>query len=67
MDNMGTEGHESIEAARRRRLERAERLLGGLVPDSGEDTDALDWGEQRGSASREDELRREVPPHHGKD
>lgn len=64
---MGSDGRESVEAARRRRLERADRLLGGLVPESGEDSAALDYGEQRGSTSREDELRSEVPPHHGKD
>lgn len=55
------------ERARIARLERAERILGGLLPGSGEDTAALDWGEDRGNTSRDDELRRDVPPHHGKD
>ena len=58
---------ESSERERRARLERAERILGGLVPGSGEDVEALDWGEQRGERSRDDDLTRELPPHHGKD
>lgn len=55
------------EKARRERIARAERLLGNLVPSSGEDAPALDWGEERESRSRDDELRRDLPPHHGKD
>ena len=59
--------NEQNERERRARLDRAERILGGLVPGSGEDADALDWGEQRGARSRDDDLTRELPPHHGKD
>lgn len=55
------------EKARRARIARAERLLGNLLPTSGEDASALDWGEERESRSRDDELRRDLPPHHGKD
>jgi len=52
----------SAEAARRRR---AERLLGGLLPDQTKDETSDAWGDRDGSASRDDELQRDVPPHHG--
>ncbi|NLC97475.1 MAG: hypothetical protein GX678_00135 [Actinomycetales bacterium] len=61
------QGSDEDEQRRQARLLRAERILGGLLPGSGEDTSALDWGEDRESTSRDDELRRDVPPHHGKD
>ena len=54
------------EAARRARLERAARLLGDLLPGTTRDETAEGWSE-RGGTSRDDELRRDVPPHHGKD
>lgn len=61
------ESREEAARARRHRLARAEQLLGGLVPASGEDAEALDWGENREGKSRDDDLRRDLPPHHGKD
>jgi len=53
------------EAARRARRERAARLLGDLLPDTTSDESGEGWGE-RGGTSRDEELRRDVPPHHGK-
>lgn len=50
-------------AERDRRL-RAERLLGGLLPDTtGDETDE-GWNDTDGG-TREEEMRRDVPPHHG--
>lgn len=54
------------EAAKRRRRERAARLLGDLMPGTTRDETAEGWGEREGT-SRDDELRRDVPPHHGGD
>jgi hypothetical protein len=53
----------SSDARERRR--RAERLLGGLLPDQTQDESADAWGDQDRSEARDDELRRDVPPHHG--
>lgn len=64
---VNTESSDGDKARRRERLARAERMLGGLLPGSGEDTDALDWADERGGTSRDDDLQRDVPPHHGKD
>jgi len=50
------------EQARRRR---AERLLGGLLPDQTQDESADAWGDKDRTEAREEELRRDVPPHHG--
>ena len=50
------------EKARRRR---AERLLGGLLPDRTQDESAESWGDRENSGARDDEIRRDVPPHHG--
>ena len=48
----------------RDRRRRAERLLGELVPDTtGDETDE-GWNEKEGD-TRDDEMRRDVPPHHG--
>lgn len=48
------------ERERRRRAE----LLGELLPDTtGDETDE-GWSEKDGDA-RDDEMRRDVPPHHG--
>jgi hypothetical protein len=52
------------ERARRERLRRAAELLGDLEPATTRDETAEGWGE-RGGGSRDDELRRDVPPHHG--
>ena len=56
----------SPEAAQRARRERAARLLGDLLPGTTRDETAEGWGEREGK-SRDDELRRDVPPHHGRD
>jgi len=50
------------EHARRRR---AERLLGALLPDQTQDESAEAWGDREGTTSRDDEIQRDVPPHHG--
>lgn len=52
---------------RRRRHERAERLLGDLLPTTTRDETSEGWSDESGGTSRDDELRRDVPPHHGKD
>ncbi len=52
------------EGARRERLRRAAALLGDLEPSTTRDETAEGWGERSGR-SRDDELRRDVPPHHG--
>ena len=50
--------------ADRERRRRAERMLGELLPDTtGDETDE-GWSEKDGD-SRDDEMRRDVPPHHG--
>jgi hypothetical protein len=50
--------------ADRDRRRRAERLLGGPLPDTtGDETDE-GWNEQEDD-TRDDEIRRDVPPHHG--
>lgn len=49
------------EKARRRR---AERLLGDLLPEASADDSDEGWSEAGGD-SRDDEIRRDVPPHHG--
>lgn len=52
------------DGADRERRRRAERMLGDLLPDTtGDETDE-GWSEKDGDA-RDDELRRDVPPHHG--
>jgi hypothetical protein len=52
-------------AAERERRLRAERLLGGLLPDQTRDESGDAWGERDGAESRDDEIQRDVPPHHG--
>lgn len=52
------------DAERRERLRRAAALLGDLEPSTTRDETPEGWGE-RGAGSRDDELRRDVPPHHG--
>lgn len=54
-------------AERRARLERAARLLGDLMPSTTRDETSEGWGDETKGTSRDDELRRDVPPHHGKD
>ena len=50
--------------AERERRRRAAERLGDLVPRTTSDETDEGWGE-RGSTSRDDELLRDVPPHHG--
>lgn len=49
----------------RRRRRRAAELLGELLPETTSDESGSGWGEGRESGTRDDELRRDVPPHHG--
>ena len=55
----------SDKSAERARRHKAERLLGGLLPDQTQDESADAWGDRDGAESRDDEIRRDVPPHHG--
>lgn len=48
----------------RQRRRRAAELLGDLEPQTSRDETAEGWNEDSGT-SREDELLRDVPPHHG--
>jgi len=50
----------SKKKARRRRAE----LLGELLPDTTSDETDEGWNEKEGD-TRDDEMRRDVPPHHG--
>ncbi len=52
--------------AERKRRERAAKLLGDFLPTTTRDETAEGWGETD-RTSRDEELRRDVPPHHGKD
>ncbi|EFQ82562.1 hypothetical protein HMPREF0063_11771 [Aeromicrobium marinum DSM 15272] len=52
-------GRDAREAARR-----AADRLGDLVPSTSDDDTDRGWGEPAGS-SHDDDLRRDVPPHHG--
>jgi len=51
-------------AAERERRRRAAELLGDLLPTTTSDETDEGWGDTAG-ASRDDELLRDVPPHHG--
>lgn len=46
------------------RRRRAAELLGDLLPQASTDESPEGWNEN-GGTSREDELLRDVPPHHG--
>ena len=50
--------------AERERRRRAEQKLGKLVPGTTADETDEGWSEKDGD-SRDDEMRRDVPPHHG--
>ena len=50
--------------SRRNKRRKAEKLLGDLLPDTTSDESDEGWSEEQGD-SRDDELRRDVPPHHG--
>lgn len=51
--------------AERRRRRRAAELLGDLLPETTSDETGQGWGDHTGSGSRDEEMRRDVPPHHG--
>jgi hypothetical protein len=55
---------DSPEERERRRRRRAAELLGDLEPRVSRDESPEGWNED-GGTSREDELLRDVPPHHG--
>lgn len=59
------ESEQAAAAKERARRERAARLLGDLVPGTTRDETPEGWGDEQGGTSRDDELRRDVPPHHG--
>lgn len=65
MSKSESESPTSDSAAERARRKRAERLLGGLLPDQTSDETDDAWGEREGISSRDDEIKRDVPPHHG--
>ena len=48
---------------RQKRRRRAAEALGDLLPDQTRDDSGEGWGESE--PERDDELRRNVPPHHG--
>ncbi len=61
---MSSDDRPGPDGAERKRRRRAERMLGDLLPDTtGDETDE-GWSETDGD-SRDDELHRDVPPHHG--
>lgn len=60
----GTPGEGAREARARVRRKQAADTLGDLLPDQTRDDSAAAWGERDDSA-REEELLRDVPPHHG--
>lgn len=57
------------EQRERERRRRAAELLGDLVPQRSTDETSEGWneaaGHENGGTSREEELLRDVPPHHG--
>jgi hypothetical protein len=61
---VSSEGSASDDGAERKRRRRAEKLLGGLLPDTSTDESDEGWSEKEGD-TRDDEMRRDVPPHHG--
>ncbi|MGI9085606.1 MAG: hypothetical protein ACR2FE_10000 [Aeromicrobium sp.] len=58
----GDAGQRAASGPEKRR--RAERLLGEILPDTTSDENDEGWSEASGD-TRDDELRRDVPPHHG--
>ncbi len=55
---------ESLTDAERARRRRAAELLGDLEPSVTRDETGEGWNDESGT-SREDEILRDVPPHHG--
>lgn len=66
-DDTSDRDDEAVRRAERARRERAARLLGDLLPSTTRDESGEGWGDEGRGGSRDDDLRREVPPHHGKD
>jgi hypothetical protein len=60
----GADPDAGAEARERQRRRRAAERLGDLLPTTTSDERPEGWGE-RGPGSRDDELLRDVPPHHG--
>ncbi|UYM06645.1 hypothetical protein [Solicola gregarius] len=56
-------GQERPEQARHRREKQATEVFGDLLPEGTRDESAQSWGDR--DDSRDDELLRDVPPHHG--
>lgn len=56
-----TEARRRAEAARRRRLE----AVFGTSTGASSDESGRAWGEADDARARDEQLRREVPPHHG--
>ncbi|MFT4188914.1 MAG: hypothetical protein QM621_10075 [Aeromicrobium sp.] len=50
---------------RAERLRRAAELLGDLEPSGTRDDTDEGWGDRSGPGGRDQELLRDVPPHHG--
>jgi hypothetical protein len=53
------------EVSKKARRRRADRLLGEILPDITNDESDEGWSEKDEGDTRDDELRRDVPPHHG--
>lgn len=64
---MAERSETETEAQRRARIERAARLLGDMMPSTTRDESPEGWGDDAKGTSRDDELLRDVPPHHGTD
>ena len=60
------EAPQGLSVAEQARRRRAARLMGDILPSTTSDDTDEGWGE-RPASSREDELLRDVPPHHGAD
>ena len=52
-------------SAERERRRRAERLLGELLPDTTTDESDEGWSEPGDGDRRDEDIKRDVPPHHG--
>ena len=63
-DPVETDAAEKTDAQKKARLKRAAELLGDLIPTTTRDETSEGWNEKSGT-SREEELLRDVPPHHG--
>lgn len=61
---MSSEDSASRGEVDRERRRRAGRMLGDLRPDTAGDESDEGWSEKEAD-TRDDEMRRDVPPHHG--